>query len=256
MKRVLCLLCGSLGLGCSAAEPPGEAAGGVAATPGSAGQSSVGGSGGMSGAAGVPSAGGGMPRAGAAGTAAGGSDAAGSANLGTGGSAGFGGSAASGGGGNGGAAAGGNGCVPDGAGMLSVVGETVHDAKTCLDWMKTTKTSVNYEAAETYCADAAVGGFDDWRIPDASEFASVVTFCGKYLPEGPIDTKVFDHEGDGYWTRTPAGELNKVCAVGMLNAGGYYHFGTAGPQVVRCVRGTGSVKMVKPCTAADGCSNW
>jgi hypothetical protein len=40
------------------------------------------------------------------------------------------------------------------------------------------------------------------------------------------------------------------------NAGGYYHYGTAGPQVVRCVRGTGTVEMVKDCTVADGCKNW
>jgi hypothetical protein len=42
----------------------------------------------------------------------------------------------------------------------------------------------------------------------------------------------------------------------MLNAGGYYHYGTAGPRVVRCVRGTGTFKMVKDCIAAQGCSNW
>ncbi len=62
--------------------------------------------------------------------------------------------------------------------------------------------------------------------------------------------------GDGYWTTTPAGEPNKVCAIGMANAGGYYHYGTAGPQVVRCVRGAGSCPMVKDCTAATGCSTW
>ena len=222
------------------------------ATAGSAGQSSAGASAaGISGAAGAPSVGGSSTSAGAAGSAAGAAGVAGSANGGSSvaGSAGSGAGASAG-------AGGGSGCVSDAAGMLSVVGETVHDAKSCLDWMKTTKTGVNYEAAETYCADATLGGFDDWRIPNASELASIITFCGKYLPEGPIDTKVFDHEGDGYWTTTPAGELNKVCAIGMLNAGGYYHFGTAGPQVVRCVRGTGSVKMVKPCTASDGCSNW
>ncbi len=122
--------------------------------------------------------------------------------------------------------------------------------------MKTTKTGVNYAAAEMFCADATLGGFDDWRIPTASEFASTVTLCGKYPPDGPIDTKVFDLQGDGYWTTTPAGELNKVCAVGMLNAGGYYHYGTAGPQVVRCVRGTGSITAIKDCIAAQGCSNW
>lgn len=247
MKSIVWLLCGALGLGCSAAEPGGGGAGGTVAA-GAAGQASAGGSmAGQTAAAGAVSVAGSAASAGAAGQPSGASGAAGSVNVGA--SAGSAGSATAGSGG-------GSGCAPDAAGMLGIVGDTVHDAKTCLDWMKTTKTGVNYEAAEAYCADASLGGFDDWRIPDASELASTITFCGKYLPEGPIDTKAFDHEGDGYWTSTPAGEPNKVCAIGMLNAGGYYHFGTAGPQVVRCVRGTGSVKMVKACTAADGCSNW
>jgi len=132
----------------------------------------------------------------------------------------------------------------------------VHDAKTCLDWLKVTHTGVNYEAADMFCGMATLGGFDDWRIPNVDEYASTITLCGKYPPEGPVDTQFFDQQGDGYWTSTPAGEPNKVCAVGMLNAGGYYHFGTAGPQVVRCVRGTGTVKMVKDCTVAQGCSTW
>ena len=42
----------------------------------------------------------------------------------------------------------------------------------------------------------------------------------------------------------------------MLDAGDYYHYGTAGPQVVRCVRGNGTVKMVKDCTMAMGCKTW
>lgn len=122
--------------------------------------------------------------------------------------------------------------------------------------MKTTQSGVNYEAAEQFCGASTLGGFDDWRIPNVHEYASTVTLCGKYPPEGPVDTKFFDQQGDGYWTSTPAGEPNKVCAVGMANAGGYYHYGTAGPQVVRCVRGTGTVKMIKDCTTAQGCSSW
>lgn len=146
--------------------------------------------------------------------------------------------------------------MPNPSGALSVVGDTVHDAKTCLDWMKTTQAGVNYEAAEQFCNMSTLGGFDDWRIPNVHEYASTVTLCGKYPPEGPVDTKFFDQQGDGYWTSTPAGEPNKVCAVGMANAGGYYHYGTAGPQVVRCVRGTGTAPMIKDCTTAQGCASW
>jgi hypothetical protein len=136
------------------------------------------------------------------------------------------------------------------------MGEVVHDPESCLDWMKVTQAGVNYAAAETFCADSSLGGFDDWRIPSASELASIVTLCGMYPPQGPVDTSVFDIQGDGYWTTTTAGEPNKVCAVGMANAGGYYHYGTAGPQVVRCVRGQGTVVAVEDCTTAQGCKDW
>lgn len=253
MKRACLLLCCLLGFGCSAAaDPAGTGRGGMLGGSGTAGQAQGGTSAGSAtggSATGGAGASGGSPSAGAP---TGGGGTGGSSGGGNGGAAAGGGS----GGGAGGATGGAPSCLPDPNGALSVVGETVHDAKTCLDWMKTTKTGVNYAAAEMYCGDANVGGFDDWRIPTASEYASTITLCGKYPPDGPNDTKFFDQQGDGYWTTTPAGEPNKVCAVGTLNAGGYYHYGTAGPQVVRCVRGSGTVKMVKDCTVAMGCKDW
>jgi hypothetical protein len=248
MKRALWLMCCAALLGCSAAASESGGGGGSGASPtiaGNAGSSPASGSGGTppgGGSGGSANAGGAQPSAGT-------NSVGGSAGATNGGSGGASGGASAG-------AGGASGCSPNPSGALGVVGDTVHDAKTCLDWMKTTKTGVNYAAAEMFCSDSTLGGFDDWRIPSASELASTVTLCGKYPPDGPIDTKLFDQQGDGYWTTTPAGEPNKVCAIGMLNAGGYYHYGTAGPQVVRCVRGAGSVKMVKDCTPAQGCMSW
>jgi len=258
MKIALLTLSWSLlagaGLGCSGADA--EAAAPI-------GQSGAGGSVGATGGAWVGNSGGAAAGGASivAGASAGGSGVgatAGSANGGA-GAGGAGGGHSSGGASGvapGGASmGGGSACTPKADGALQSVGETLHDEKTCLDWMKATKSGVNYAAAEMFCADSTLGGFDDWRIPSASEFASTVTRCGKYAPEGPVDP-AFDQIGDGYWTTTAAGEPNKVCAVGMLNAGGYYHYGTAGPQVVRCVRGAGMVKAVRDCTVAQGCSNW
>lgn len=255
MKRVLWLVgvCGSLGFGCSAADPGEGGASGAPAVGGIVGTTGTG----VSGNAGSPAGGAGPASTGGSLSSAGAASSAGSGGGGDTGAGGLSGGASGGGNASAGAGGGGgSGCVPDAAGAFSVVGETVHDPKTCLDWMKTTKTGVNYEAAQTFCRDSMLGGFDDWRIPNASEFASTVTLCGKYPPDGPVDTKFFDQQGDGYWTTTSAGELNKVCAVGMLNAGDYYHYGTAGPQVVRCVRGTGTVKMIKDCTTVQGCKTW
>lgn len=266
MKGSLYLFLGLLISACGDSEPePGGQAGqsSVAGSGGSAGTSA--GAGGVgttagSSAGGTAGAGGSAAGSSAAGSGTAGGGAAGAATAGAGGAGGGGGMGGAGGGsaGSGGGSAGsGNSCVPNPSGTFSVQGDVVHDAKTCLDWMKVTKTDVGYADAEAYCEGSTLGGFDDWRIPNASELASTITLCGKYPPtDGPVDTKVFDIQGDGYWTTTSAGEPNKVCAIGMNNAGGYYVFGTTGPQRVRCVRGTGTVTMVKDCTMAQGCMNW
>jgi hypothetical protein len=245
MKIPLLLGACLLALACGEAEPESSGSGGAAGRGGTGPSVAGGGSGGIANG-GAPSGGAGGPagNGGSSGSASGGPGAGGSSTAGAAGTGGSGGTAGAG------------ACTPNAAGELTVVGDTVHDPKTCLDWMKVTQANVNYAAAETFCGDSMLGAFDDWRIPTVSELASTVTRCGKYPPEGPIDTSVFDIQGDGYWTQTSAGELNKVCAIGMANAGGYYHYGTAGPQVVRCVRGAGTVEMVTDCTTAQGCMSW
>lgn len=238
-------------IGCALSGCSGDPDAGFGQTPnvggaaGASGASAGGVSASVDGSAGAPTSGGsalgGSPSGGAS------PGGAGSSSAGSGGVSGGAGTAG---------AAGASSCTPTLGGAVTVTGDVVHDASSCLDWMKTTQDNVNYAAAETFCGEATTGGFDDWRIPSVDELASIITHCGKYPPEGPVDTQVFDIKGDGYWTQTPAGEPNKVCAIGMANAGGYYHYGTAGPQVVRCVRGLGITKAVKDCTVAQGCSSW
>jgi hypothetical protein len=141
-----------------------------------------------------------------------------------------------------------------------VTGDVVFDPRTCLSWMRATKEGVNLNPALppdgiTFCEGLTLGGHDDWRVPTVSELASIVTRCGKYPPEGPWDA-AFEVRGDGYWTTTSAGQPRKVCAIGTANAGKFYEYGIDGPQVVRCVRGTGAVKPARDCTTGATCADW
>lgn len=248
----------SMMLGCGDDSGGDDGAGGTTASGGAA-------TGGATASGGAPATGGatGSGGSGVGGTASGGAPGAG----GTGGTAagGMGGSDASGGtsaGGSAGAGAGpGSGggtsdCTPAPEGTFMRDGDVVHDPKTCLTWMQASVTGQGFDDAETYCDGLELGGYDDWRLPTASEVASIVTNCGSYPP---IDTTVFTIAGDGIWTTTPsettAGDRQKLCGIGQ-NTGQYYDFGPVGAQNTRCVRGQGSVEPVADCNTAQGCTNW
>lgn len=115
-------------------------------------------------------------------------------------------------------------------------GDVVFDQKTCLTWMKTDVNGHPYTAADAYCADLTLGGYDDWRLPTAGETTTLFHCKGTYPPVHDV----FTVANDGIWTTTEsgtiAGDEPKVCAAGQ-NSGEFYDFGKVGAQNTRCVRG-------------------
>lgn len=140
----------------------------------------------------------------------------------------------------GGPSTGGN-CTPNPSGDFVAEGEVVLDQKTCLTWMKANVTGHSYTAADAYCADLTLAGYDDWRLPTAGEATTIFHCQGTYPPVYDIFTVM----GDGIWTTTESGTIvdePKVCGAGQ-NSGQFYDFGKVGAQNTRCVRG--------PVTVAD-----
>lgn len=148
-----------------------------------------------------------------------------------------------------------SGCTPNPSGSFVATDDAVLDETTCLYWHKATTTG-NFDAVTQACDASTAGGFDDWRIPNVDELASIVKFCKDWSKSSPW-ADAFEVSGDGYWTTTVAEDDYHYCAIGTATMGGYYEYGPVGPQVGRCVRGAGSPPAVMDCTtAATGCDNW
>lgn len=93
---------------------------------------------------------------------------------------------------------------------------TVTDTVTGLMWQQTDGGEMTVEAAETYCADLVLGGYDDWRLPTAQEAFSILNH-GTGNPA--LDAAVFANTGAEYWwsSERQAGNTGKVW---VTNAGG------------------------------------
>jgi hypothetical protein len=158
-------------------------------------------------------------------------------------------------GGTGGTGGTGDGCTPTPTGTFVVTGDVVFDEKTCLTWMKTNTSGDPYAAADTYCRDLSLGGYDDWRLPTAGEVVSIFKCDGMYPPTFDVFTVM----GDGIWTTTLsgtiAGDEPKVCGAGQAS-GQYYDFGKVGGQNTRCVRGATTLPDRTDCKTNNAiCAN-
>ena len=112
---------------------------------------------------------------------------------------------------------------------------TVSDNVTGLRWQQSDdNTARSYVNAVTECADSTLGGFDDWRLPNARELVRMVNY-GAFSPA--LDYLFYFTDNAEYWSGT----------ADLLNAGNYWAIdATDGStlsaigtdtKLVRCVRG-------------------
>jgi hypothetical protein len=110
----------------------------------------------------------------------------------------------------------------------------VTDNVTGLSWVKTPETTYRvWTDASIYCDQLAVGGYDDWRLPNIRELFTIVDAARS----NPSSDPIFTTQSYAYWSRTPH-SVNAINAWGgAFNYGALTILGKSGDYNVRCVRG-------------------
>jgi hypothetical protein len=79
-------------------------------------------------------------------------------------------------------------------------GETVTDSRTGLMWQKGETSTMNWDAARSYCETSTLDGKSDWRLPNIKELESLAYDYGH---DPSIDTYYFPQaKSNGYWSST------------------------------------------------------
>jgi len=111
--------------------------------------------------------------------------------------------------------------------------DTVTHHKTGLIWQAVDDGQLrNWADANQYCADLALGGYDDWRLPRVDELQTIVDYSRSYPA---IDSVFAPCISSAYWTSsTVVGSAVVLWYVEFAQGVGN---GAAGQAYSRCVRG-------------------
>ncbi len=93
---------------------------------------------------------------------------------------------------------------------------TVTDTITGLTWQQTDGGEMTIENAIIYCDTLTLGGYSNWRLPDAQEAFSILNMQNV---NPAIDTKVFTKTAAEYWW-TSESQVNDATKIWATNAGG------------------------------------
>lgn len=114
--------------------------------------------------------------------------------------------------------------------------DTALDTGTGLTWQRVADgVDRDWDAAQVYCANLALGGSSDWRLPSITELATIVD---ESRSEPAIDPNTFPGTPpqSNFWTSTTfAGNAAQAWGI-------YFYYGQMNPRdktelkLVRCVR--------------------
>lgn len=142
---------------------------------------------------------------------------------------------------------------------LQVMGDTVLDPLTGLQWERTLTTMTftaaaagnpqpEVEQARAYCTALRLGGFADWRLPARLELLSIADHT-RVKPA--IDPAVFpDTPPKPFWTATRQPFPNQEYAIDFGDGNITYDGDVGSPVYARCVRSTRQV--MPPATTFSG----
>ena len=112
---------------------------------------------------------------------------------------------------------------------------TVTDTETGLMWKQTTESStMNWQSAIDHCDALSFAGYDDWRLPEIDELASLIE--GGSAPY--IDTNMFpDTASSGYWSSTTDDSNTYSAWYVYFGNGNVFSSSKSNSYYVRAVRG-------------------
>jgi hypothetical protein len=136
---------------------------------------------------------------------------------------------------------------------------TVTDTQTGLMWQRIAQDTMTWKNALSYCEGLTLGNYDDWRLPNIKELASLTDLS---YDDPPIDTHYFPNTAasSAYWSSST--HINSPATAWCVDfwyygcgGCGYYDFYKFDNHFVRAVRGgqnrlAGHLFILSPCQAS------
>jgi len=112
--------------------------------------------------------------------------------------------------------------------------QIVTDSKTTLQWQDNADVQKTWTGAIAYCESLTIGSYDDWRLPNINELASIVDRSKDH----PATDNTFQHVVfSNYWSSSTLAGLERYAWNIHFGYGSRSDSNKYSSFYVRCVRG-------------------